>query len=195
MTSGAPAKPTELRPSRAARCALGAGLYALFAIPIFIVGGPPIPAGVLSASVVLAAFLVLLSVIDFEEYRLPDFLTLPLIGMGLGLSAYFGWDDPWLRIAAAVAGFATLYLVGWVYERIRGRAGMGLGDAKLLAASGAWLGAAGLPATLLYACLLGLAYAGALKMMSRDVALSSAIPFGPFLAAGTWLVWLYGPPL
>ena len=79
-----------------------------------------------------------------------------------------------------------------LYSRLRGRDGLGLGDAKLFAASGAWLGLEGLPAVLLVACgaaivaLLvdGLAIAG--------LSATTRIPFGPFLAFGTWIVWLYG---
>jgi leader peptidase (prepilin peptidase)/N-methyltransferase len=70
---------------------------------------------------------------------------------------------------------------------------MGLGDAKLLAASGAWLGAEGLPGVLLWAS--GSALVGILIARWRGETLSAStrVPFGPFLAFGTWLVWVYGP--
>ena len=79
-----------------------------------------------------------------------------------------------------------------LYSRVRGRDGLGLGDAKLFAASGAWLGLEGLPAVLLVAC--GAAIVALLVMAWRSQALSATtrIPFGPFLAFGTWIVWLYG---
>ena len=70
---------------------------------------------------------------------------------------------------------------------------MGLGDAKLLAASGAWLGAGALPTVLLWAT--GSALVCVLVASRRNPALTGAsrLPFGPFLAFGIWLVWLYGP--
>ena len=76
-----------------------------------------------------------------------------------------------------------------VYRRLRGREGMGLGDAKLLGAAGAWVGWQGLAGVLLIAAVTGLATA----VVLRRTSLSDALPFGPFLALGIWLTWLYGP--
>jgi leader peptidase (prepilin peptidase) / N-methyltransferase len=170
-------------------------IYLLLAAPIFILDGPPIPPATLLGTAVLAATLIALSVIDFEEFRLPDILTLPLAATGIGLTAIFGWNDPVVHIVGTFAGFLTLFSAGWLYERLRGRRGLGLGDAKLFAASGAWLGPSGLPGVLLYACAFGLAYAGLMKLVNGQVSLASALPFGPFLALGTWIVWIYGPLL
>ncbi len=66
---------------------------------------------------------------------------------------------------------------------MRGRVGLGLGDAKLLAAGGAWLGVALLPDVLLVSALAGLCWAVGRRR--------SRIAFGPFLAGGIWVVWLY----
>jgi leader peptidase (prepilin peptidase)/N-methyltransferase len=70
---------------------------------------------------------------------------------------------------------------------------MGLGDAKLLAASGAWVSWQGLPSVILLGAVTGLAYA--LLRFGRDgsLALTNRVPFGTFLCLGTWIVWLYGP--
>ena len=70
---------------------------------------------------------------------------------------------------------------------------LGLGDAKLLAASGAWVGVTGLPTVLAGAAIAGLAVAGAMMLMGQRLDRHSALPFGPFLAAATWLVYLFGP--
>ena len=167
-----------------------AALYGLSAWPALAdLGAVP---GVLPASIVLGLGLVLLSVIDLGSGRLPDLLTIPLLLAGLAASALLRLDDLPMRILAAMVGFAALYAAGEVYRRLRDRPGIGLGDAKLLAASGAWLGLGGLPSVVLIACAGGLLGALILAAMGRPVGLATRIPFGPFLAFGTWVVWLYG---
>ena len=151
------------------------------------------PRSAVAASVVLAAALIVLSVIDLKTFRLPDMLTLPLIAAGIVLAGHLGWDSTGWRIASAALGSGSAYLVARAYEAVRGRSGLGLGDAKLMAASGAWAGGEGLASVVLYACAAALVAVAASQMRKSSMSLSTAIPFGPFLAAGTWLVWLYGP--
>ena len=153
----------------------------------------PASLSMIAASTGLAAALIVLSVIDLKTFRLPDILTLPLILAGILLAQIFGWDSFAWRAASAIMGFGSAYAVARLYEAIRSRSGLGLGDAKLFAASGAWVGGEGLITVLLYACLA--AMIAVLVAWLRDTAVtkSTAIPFGPFIAAGTWLVWLYGP--
>ena len=172
-----------------------AGLYVALALPVVWAG--PRTWAVILPTVILGATLVVLSVIDLATMRLPDALTLPLIATGLVCAALFKWDgDSWLdlrwRVAAAALGYGLLFGVAWLYHRIRGRHGLGLGDAKLLAASGAWLGLEGVAPTLLVASLTALAAALVGHIAGRSITADTRIPFGPFLAGGTWLIWLYG---
>jgi leader peptidase (prepilin peptidase)/N-methyltransferase len=81
-------------------------------------------------------------------------------------------------------------LVAWLYRRLRQREGLGLGDAKFSAAIGAWVGWQGLPTMLLWGSMLGLLFAIALTLRGMRLRLSDRLPFGVFLAAGGWLVWL-----
>ena len=143
-------------------------------------------------SVPLGGVLATLSIIDLRRFILPDALTLPLILAGLAASWWLGWDNAALRALAAVLGFLILVLTARIYRQLRGHEGLGLGDAKLLAAAGAWLGLEALPQVLLTACLLALAGVAALMAAGRKMTMKTAIPFGPFLAFATWLVWLYG---
>jgi leader peptidase (prepilin peptidase)/N-methyltransferase len=168
-------------------------LYAILALPQFFSGSGMAPAEVL-VSVLLGVSLVALSAIDLHTLRLPDIITLPLAVAGLLLAALLGWEPSFAwRIAGAVGGFACIWGLNEAFRAVRGYAGMGLGDAKLLAVAGAWLGPMALPSTLLYAC------AGALLLVAFKYAAGRAVggreplPFGPFLAAAIWLVWLYGP--
>ena len=164
--------------------------FAFFAIAVLSwgVGQPLRPIG---ASLVLFAGLTLLSVIDLRSYRLPDWLTLPLIGAGV-VYAYFG-DLGLLRsVSGAALGYGSLWALAEYWRRVKEREGIGLGDAKLLAAGGAWLGAASLPVILLIASALGLLYAGFASARSRSaLTAQQMIAFGPFLAIGIWSVWCF----
>ena len=135
----------------------------------------------------LAAPLLTAAAIDARRLILPDFLTLPLIPLGLAM-AWLEPPDLATRAIGALSGFLTFAGIGWLYRRWRGRDGLGLGDAKLLAAAGAWVGWQGLPSVVLIAAIGGLAWA----LLTRQRA-DQKMPFGPFLAAGFWLVWWLGP--
>jgi leader peptidase (prepilin peptidase) / N-methyltransferase len=98
------------------------------------------------------------------------------------------------HLAAALAGYAALLAVEVGYRRLRGRDGLGRGDAKLLGAIGAWVGLQGLAACLFVAASAGIVFilAGS-RLRGTEVRGDVAIAFGPFLALGGWLTWLYGP--
>lgn len=144
----------------------------------------------------LAAMLIALSVRDLRTFRLPDALTLPLAAAGVAAAWLLGNDPVW-RLVSAFAGYLALRVLIAAYRWWRGLDGMGLGDAKLLAAAGAWLGVEGLPTTVLVACISGLVLAAAGTLASgaagRKRLWTDRLPFGPHIALGTWIVWLYGP--
>jgi leader peptidase (prepilin peptidase)/N-methyltransferase len=133
--------------------------------------------------------LLALAVLDAEHYWLPDRLTLPLLGLGLGAGA---WLAPALvdRGIGAAIGFASLTMVGGGYKLATGRTGMGGGDPKLFAAIGAWLGWFPLAFVLLLAALLGLALALADRLRGRPVGRHSRVAFGALLAVAAWPFWL-----
>jgi leader peptidase (prepilin peptidase)/N-methyltransferase len=149
------------------------------------------PDGMIWWSCVFGWTLLTLSWIDIRTMLLPDVLTLPLIVVGLGMT--FALDPEALldHCAAAIVGYAFLHFIAWAWRRFRGMDGLGLGDAKLLAALGAWLGLTALPSVLFLAACLGLAAAGIAALAGRTVTRTTAIPFGPFLALAGWLAWLY----
>ncbi|MBV9824868.1 MAG: prepilin peptidase [Alphaproteobacteria bacterium] len=138
--------------------------------------------------------LLALALIDLRCYHLPDFLTLPLLLAGLAVTWLVTPETIGDHLAGAVCGYGGLAAIGWGYRALRGRDGLGLGDAKLLGAAGAWLSWQALPQLILAAALLALG--GAVVMRSwRGTALSATtrIAFGPYLAAAFWLFWLYAP--
>lgn len=90
-------------------------------------------------------------------------------------------------IIGAVVGFALLAAIGaWSFRR-SGIDALGLGDAKLFGAAGAWLGWQALPLVLLIASVGGIAFV----MLRGRGRLRDAVAFGPFLAGGFWVVWVW----
>ncbi|HMD63340.1 MAG TPA: prepilin peptidase [Stellaceae bacterium] len=141
----------------------------------------------------LGWWLLTLGWIDLRCWILPDALTLPLIIFGLAAAAVLDSDQLTQRALGAALGYLSLAAIAALYRRLRGREGLGGGDAKLLAASGAWLGAAALPQVILLAAVSALAAAACLRLTGIRLGIHSALPFGPFLALATWILWLFGP--
>ncbi|MHB8528960.1 MAG: prepilin peptidase [Caulobacteraceae bacterium] len=147
---------------------------------------------VLAFSLILGWTLVLLAMIDVVCLRLPDLVTLPLIAVGLLVAILLPGRTLASHLLGAAVGYLFLALMGWAFLRFRRVEGMGLGDAKLLGAAGAWLGWRPLPSLVLIACALAVGGI-AVRLALRRGDLRDPIPFGPPLALSIWLVWLYGP--
>lgn len=148
---------------------------------------------VLPLTCVLGWTLVALAACDAMTYRLPDMLILPLIVVGLALSWWLPEGDIMGHVIGALAGFAIFALIAFAYERARGHEGLGLGDAKLAAASGAWLGWEALPSVILVGAVGGLLFVAVRYATRGRDALGSPVPFGVPLCFAFWLTWLYGP--
>ena len=148
----------------------------------------------LAVAAVLGWFLIALAWIDARTLRLPDSLTLPLLAIGLVAARFFDPDD-WIgHIVGAAASFAGLGVLALLYRWIRGREGLGLGDAKLAAALGAFVSWQGMPGAVLIAAIVALATVLVRALLlGRPVGRAEPIPFGPFLCIGGWVIWLYGP--
>ncbi len=134
----------------------------------------------------LIAVLIWLSVTDWREFRLPDIGTLPLIAIGVLLAMWRGGDLGLDHLIGAGAGFALFAAIGAAYFRTRGVDALGLGDAKLLAAAGAWLGWQALAPVILIAALAGIVVA-----LARGAGRGAHIPFGPPLAAAFAGIWIF----
>ena len=143
-------------------------------------------------NVALGWLLLTLAWIDARTRLLPDRLTLPLIALGVA-QAWFLTADLTDALIGAACGYGFLWVLEIAYRWARRRPGIGLGDAKLLAAAGAWLGWENLPVTVLVASVSALVLVGCQMLAGRSVDRHTAIAFGPFLAVGIWLVRLFDP--
>ena len=153
------------------------------------------PAAQLAGALAFSFLLFLIAGTDFHTYFqsggqygiIPD----PLVGL-LGVLGLALWHwNPYVqnRFAPALAGGAGgLILMGffrWLGERMFGREALGLGDVKMVAAVGLWLGWRGVTFTLIAGSALG-SLVGLVLMGAKKLDRTSAVPFGPFLALGAW---------
>jgi leader peptidase (prepilin peptidase)/N-methyltransferase len=147
----------------------------------------------LAVRLVFTAMLIVLFGTDLETMRLPNVITLPGIVIGLAASAFL---PPGLLASAigAAAGAASLWTVRGVWFRATGVEGMGLGDVKMLAMIGAFLGWEQVWVVLLLASLSGAAIGLALIAVGGR-RLSSRLPFGTYLAIAAYLASIIGPDL
>lgn len=136
-------------------------------------------------SILLIAVLLFLAWIDLRTFLLPDYITIPLIVLGLTANT-FEWIH-WASILDSVLGIflggGFLYGLNAIYRSIKGINGVGMGDVKLLAALGAFFGWAALPYILLIASFTGL-LGGYIWLKVHHQDHSSAFPFGPYIALG-----------
>jgi len=148
----------------------------------------PLPLAAVTA--LFGWWLLLIAALDLEHEWLPDLLTLPLIPLGL-LAAWSGFGPPLVeRLIGVAAGWTSLFLIAFLYRRLRGREGMGGGDPKLFAALGSWLGAFHLPLVLVGAGLLGLVAALLMRLRGERVGAATRLPLGALMALAAWPLWL-----
>lgn len=137
--------------------------------------------------ILAVTFLVPLFFIDLKTMLLPDRLTIPLLVLAL-LFAASGYSKTDINhsVTAAVCGFGIPWLLSAVFRLVRGYEGMGLGDMKLFAALGAWLGPLALIDVFTASSVLAV-LSGVILLGVKPV---EAFPFGPYLvvASISWVV-------
>lgn len=137
--------------------------------------------------------LLALAAADARAMVLPDPITLPLALAGFAATAWLAPERLASHALAAGGAFALFLAIRLGYRRFRGREGLGLGDAKLMAAAGAWLGPEPLATVVLAAALAALAVTGLRQWREQRIDLAAPIPFGAYLAPAIWLVWIADP--
>ena len=136
---------------------------------------------------VLLGYAILLSYLDIRYHYLPDFLTLSLLIFGLILNKNNLFTDFYLAVVGALVGYCFLLVIHIMYRIAFKQPGIGLGDAKLLAAIGAIVGLKSLPAVVLIACVSCLLVIF-LRKKIFGIELRERIFYAPFLMAGLFVV-------
>ena len=147
----------------------------------------------LAARLLFCCALVVLFATDLRHRILPDAVTLTGIGVGLA-AAFFVWPGWPHAVIGAAAGGGALLAVAKAYAWVRGEEGLGMGDVKMLAMIGAFLGWQLTFVTLLVATLLG-SVVGIAMLACGLVDRHYPLPFGSFLAVGAVTATVGGAPL
>ncbi|MCZ7835232.1 MULTISPECIES: prepilin peptidase [Atlantibacter] len=136
----------------------------------------------------LVSFLIILSVMDWKYFLLPDMFTLPLLWMGLLFNTATGSVALSDAIIGAAAGYLSLWSLYWLFRLLMKKEALGYGDFKLLAALGAWLGWQAIPYICIIASCTGLLFAASYQRRHN----TQPFPFGSYLSfAGLWVFIFY----
>jgi leader peptidase (prepilin peptidase)/N-methyltransferase len=144
----------------------------------------------LASRLVLATALIVLFMIDLEHQLLPNVITLPGIVIGFVFSLVSG-PGPQASFIGILVGGGVLYAIAAGYYLLRKEEGMGMGDVKMLAMVGAFLGWKAVLLTLVLSSFAGAVIGGLMIAWQRGT-LRYALPFGTFLAVGTFVAMLWG---
>jgi leader peptidase (prepilin peptidase)/N-methyltransferase len=152
------------------------------------------PAGpLLVARLLFVVILVVLFGIDLHHQILPNVITLPGIAIGFLFSLVTppGWMNSLIGIAL---GGGILYAIAATYYAVRREEGLGMGDVKMLAMIGAFLGWKAVLVTLILSSFAGALVGIGIIALSRG-SMRLALPFGTFLAVGAIAAMIAGEPL
>ena len=143
----------------------------------------------------LGLLMIAIAVTDNSRYIIPNELTAAAVALGLLRAGSVGPDADWYGVfwAALRAAAITVPLLALMigYRRWRGRDGLGLGDIKLAAVAGVWLGWTTIFAVIELATLSALgAYFINSTIRKRPLKATAFLPFGLFLAPAIWIGWL-----
>ena len=149
------------------------------------------PSVLLISRLLFGCALIVLFAIDLEYHLLPNAITIPGIFVGFAFSFITppGWFASFIGI---LAGGGVLWAIAEGYYLIRHEEGLGMGDVKMLAMIGAFVGWKLTLMALMMASFAG-SIVGVLLIVSRRGGLKYALPFGTFLALGAALAATIGP--
>ena len=144
--------------------------------------------------IILSIFFLIIYFIDLKHFIIPNELTYPLIVLGFGKTFfanqnYYIFPDYLNSIIGGVAGYTIIWVIIFLYKKLKNIEGMGLGDAKLLAAIGFWFGWIALPFVLFFSSLTALVISMP-SLVKKTKNLQTKIPFGPYIILGCVLYLL-----
>lgn len=142
------------------------------------------------ATALLLLQLLVIGSIDFRRFLIPDWCNALLAVSGLAAGAIFGSFDLVASLMSVLIFGGLFWAIRQLHQRTTGRVGLGLGDVKMAAATGCWIGIEDLSLFLAVASLSGLIFAAGLGVFRGNERVDR-IPFGPFLGAGLMASWLF----
>jgi len=159
---------------------------ALFIAGYFVYGWTPL----LAVRLAFGCAMVVLFVIDLQHYLLPNVITVPGIVIGFVVSFFVapGWKA---SLIGLIAGGGVLFAIAETWYRLRGIEGLGMGDVKMLAMIGAFLGWQLMLVTLVLSSFAGSVIGVGIIALGRG-GMKSMLPFGTFLAVGALVAAVAG---
>ncbi|MEW4368944.1 prepilin peptidase [Paenibacillus kandeliae] len=138
---------------------------------------------------VLISLSVIITIADIHVMKIPNWILLFFLPILVVLVLLFPFTSLWSHLAGGIGGGLILLIAA-----LASRGGMGMGDIKLFALYGWVLGLSSMLVALFTGCLLGLIAGLILRSIGKN-GKQQPIPFGPFLAAGTLIAYVYGPSI
>ena len=135
--------------------------------------------------IILSVFFVIIFFIDLKHFIIPNSLTFPLMFIGF-IKSFDPNLDNFLfpnyinSLIGGVIGYLIIWLIIFVYKKVRNKEGMGLGDAKLLSAIGFWFGWISIPFVIFLSSITALLFVIP-SLIKKSKKLATQIPFGPYL--------------
>ena len=137
---------------------------------------------------ILSISFIIIFFIDLKHFIIPNELTFPLMVIGF-LKSF----DPNLNqtifpnyinsLIGGLFGYSIIWLIIFFYKKVRNKEGMGLGDAKLLAAVGFWFGWVCIPFTIFFSSVIALVTVSP-SLIKKKKDMTTQIPFGPYIIIG-----------
>ena len=137
---------------------------------------------------ILSISFIIIFFIDLKHFIIPNEITYPLMIIGFIKSL-----DPNLNmdlfpnfmnsLIGGLFGYIIIWLIIFIYKKLRDKEGMGLGDAKLLSVIGFWFGWVSIPFVIFFSSTVALLSALP-DLIKNKKNLSSQIPFGPYIIIG-----------
>jgi len=146
------------------------------------------------AGAMLAVIALAIAGVDRRRLIIPDQLNALAFVLGVAAASLGNLAAPGQAVLDALLRatfmFAAFFAFRTAYRHLRGREGIGLGDVKLAAVAGSWLGWTDLPIVVDMAALSALAWVLVGRATGREWSLEEKLPFGFFFAPAIWICWL-----
>ena len=146
-------------------------------------------------NLILILFLIIFF-IDLKHFIIPDILNFSLIFLGLlknfipTKNLNFNYDIE-QSIIGGVIGYLTIWIIIFLYKKLKNLDAMGLGDAKLMAAIGTFFGLKSIPLILFFSSIIALLIVLP-SLINKTRNLKAEIPFGPYILISSGFYYFYG---
>lgn len=142
------------------------------------------------AYTIFLAALIVATTSDLHTMTIPQVASLWIAPFGIVAAGLMLLHISLLQsVLGAALGYASLWLVNFIFKKVRGMDGIGVGDMELFCMIGAFIGPIGLWQTLFIASISGSMVGITMRLLKKEAQIM--IPFGPFLALGAFSHLIY----